>query len=144
MQWFTTSAKQSGGSSLLAKHVNAAESLMRVERVCHLTHRAPLQQHCVRIGDPRPFLLLSSLRIIISSLLDILLARLPTARRTHCSSASCGLTSRIKRLFEVPCKEFNAMSLDGVRLASLGTMFAESRGVTCSSLAVDFVCARME
>ena len=35
------------------------------------------------------------------------------------------------------------MSLDGVRLASLGTKFAESRGVTCSSLAVDFVCERM-
>ena len=35
------------------------------------------------------------------------------------------------------------MSLDGVRLASLGTKFAESRGVTCSSLAVDFVCVRM-
>ena len=49
MQWFTTSAKQSGGWSLLWMHLSraclqsdvfAAESLMRVERLCHFTHRA--------------------------------------------------------------------------------------------------------
>ena len=52
--------------------------------------------------DPRPFLLVSSVRICQSSLVHTLLARLPPARRTHCSSVSRGLTSRIKCVFEVP------------------------------------------